>query len=133
MKKLSLLIAVCSMSVAAQAQLIDDFNTTGLSAYTLTPVLYSGGAAPATTTISFSSPAGGLQATAANFSAIEQAFQIAANEGSGVVVERFVPGAQYRVLVVGERAIAASGGTPAEDEEVARAGVEAIGGKTSMK
>ena len=30
-------------------------------------------------------------------------------------------------------AIAASGGTPAEDEEVARAGVEAIGGKTSMK
>jgi len=73
MKKISLLIAVCSMSVAAQAQLIDDFNTTGLSAYTLTPVLYSGGAAPATTTISFSRPAGGLQATAANFSAIEQA------------------------------------------------------------
>ena len=30
-------------------------------------------------------------------------------------------------------AIAASGGTPAEDEEVARAGVEAIGGKISMK
>ena len=30
-------------------------------------------------------------------------------------------------------AIAASGGTPAEDEEVARAGVEAIGAKTSMK
>ncbi len=42
--------------------------------------------------------------------AVEAAFQIAANEGSGVVVERFVPGAQYRVLVVGERAIAASGG-----------------------
>jgi cyanophycin synthetase len=42
--------------------------------------------------------------------AVEQAFQIAANEGTGVVVERFVPGAQYRVLVVGERAIAASGG-----------------------
>ena len=30
-------------------------------------------------------------------------------------------------------AIAASGGTPAEDEEVARAGVAAIGGSTSMK
>jgi cyanophycin synthetase len=41
---------------------------------------------------------------------VEQAFRIAANEGSGVVVERFVPGAQYRVLVVGDRAIAASGG-----------------------
>ncbi|HTQ02852.1 MAG TPA: cyanophycin synthetase [Polyangiaceae bacterium] len=42
--------------------------------------------------------------------AVEKAFQIAANEGTGVVVERFVPGSQYRVLVVGERAVAASGG-----------------------
>ena len=29
-------------------------------------------------------------------------------------------------------AIAASGGSPAEDEEVARAGVAALGGSTSM-
>jgi cyanophycin synthetase len=42
--------------------------------------------------------------------AVESAFQIAANEGSGVVVERFVPGAQYRVLVVGDQAVAATGG-----------------------
>jgi cyanophycin synthetase len=41
---------------------------------------------------------------------VEKAFQIAANEGSGVVVERFVPGSQYRVLVVGDRAVAATGG-----------------------
>jgi cyanophycin synthetase len=42
--------------------------------------------------------------------AVEKAFHIAANEGTGVVVERFVPGSQYRVLVVGEHAVAASGG-----------------------
>jgi cyanophycin synthetase len=41
---------------------------------------------------------------------VEAAFQIAANEGTGVVVERFVPGAQYRVLVVGDNAVAATGG-----------------------
>ena len=42
--------------------------------------------------------------------AVEKGFQIAANEGSGVVVERFVPGSQYRVLVVGDEAVAATGG-----------------------
>jgi cyanophycin synthetase len=43
-------------------------------------------------------------------SVIETAYAYAAREGSSVVVERFVPGTQYRVLVVGERAVAASGG-----------------------
>jgi len=52
----------------------------------------------------------GVSIRLADRAAVEAAFQFAANEGSGVVVERFVPGAQYRVLVVGERAIAASGG-----------------------
>lgn len=42
--------------------------------------------------------------------AVTAAFHYAAKEGSGVVVERFIPGTQYRVLVVGERAVAASGG-----------------------
>ncbi|HET9954245.1 MAG TPA: cyanophycin synthetase [Polyangiaceae bacterium] len=42
---------------------------------------------------------------------VQTAYQVALKEGSGVVVERFVPGTHYRVLVVGERAIAASGGT----------------------
>ncbi len=41
---------------------------------------------------------------------VESAFPIAAKEGSGVVVERFIPGTQYRVLVVGDNAVAASGG-----------------------
>jgi cyanophycin synthetase len=55
--------------------------------------------------------------------AVETAFQIAANEGSGVVVERFVPGSQYRVLVIGERAIAATGG---EAEHVVGDGVHTV-------
>ncbi len=42
--------------------------------------------------------------------AIEAAFHYAAKEGSAVLVERFVPGTQVRVLVVGDRAVAASGG-----------------------
>jgi cyanophycin synthetase len=42
--------------------------------------------------------------------AIEAAFTYAAKEGSAVLVERFIPGTQVRVLVVGERAVAASGG-----------------------
>jgi cyanophycin synthetase len=42
--------------------------------------------------------------------AIRAAFELAAAEGTGVVVERFVPGTQHRVLVVGERAIAAASG-----------------------
>src|SRR3954468_6997910 len=55
--------------------------------------------------------------------AVETAFQIAANEGSGVVVERFVPGSQYRVLVVGEQAVAATGG---EAEHVVGDGVHTV-------
>lgn len=72
MKKISLIFAACSMAVATQAQTVDDFSGS-LSAYTLTPVLYSGGTVPATTTITFSDPSGALQATAANYSNIEQA------------------------------------------------------------
>jgi cyanophycin synthetase len=56
-------------------------------------------------------------------SAVEAAFQYAAKEGSGVVVERFIPGTQYRVLVVGERAIAASGG---EADQLVADGVHSI-------
>lgn len=42
--------------------------------------------------------------------AIEAAYVYAAKEGGTVIVERFVPGKQHRVLVVGDRAIAASRG-----------------------
>ncbi len=38
--------------------------------------------------------------------AIREAYELAAKEGSGVVVERFIPGTQHRVLVVGDKAIA---------------------------
>jgi cyanophycin synthetase len=41
-----------------------------------------------------------------------RAFQQAANEGSGVIVEQFIPGVEHRVLVVGNRVSAASRGDP---------------------
>lgn len=41
---------------------------------------------------------------------IESAFQTAANEGEGVMVERFIPGNDHRLLVVGGQLIAASRG-----------------------
>jgi hypothetical protein len=72
MKKISVLIMACSMGVAAQAQLIDDFSGS-LSPYTLTPVLYSGSGIPATTTISFADSTGALEADAASYNDIEQA------------------------------------------------------------
>jgi hypothetical protein len=58
MKKISVLIMACSMGVAAQAQLIDDFSGT-LSPYTLSPMLVQGNAS----TVSFTDPSGALQAT----------------------------------------------------------------------
>ncbi len=55
--------------------------------------------------------------------AVETAFDIASREGSGVVVEQFVAGSQYRVLVVGDRAVAASGG---EAEQVVADGIHTV-------
>ena len=55
--------------------------------------------------------------------AVEAAFDIASREGTGVVVEHFVAGAQYRVLVVGDEAVAASGG---EAEQVTGDGVATV-------
>jgi cyanophycin synthetase len=45
---------------------------------------------------------------------VEAAYTIAEKQedASGVVVERFIPGRPFRVLVVGEKAVAASGGQP---------------------
>ncbi|MCX8146839.1 MAG: ATP-grasp domain-containing protein, partial [Azovibrio sp.] len=34
---------------------------------------------------------------------IEAAFHVAAREGSGVLVERYIPGGEHRLLVVGNR------------------------------
>jgi cyanophycin synthetase len=44
---------------------------------------------------------------------VESAFNFACNEGSGVIVERFAPGNEHRLLVVGDRLIAATGGEAA--------------------
>ncbi len=44
---------------------------------------------------------------------IEEAYAIADNEGSGVMVERFVPGDEHRLLVVGGRVVAAARGETA--------------------
>jgi cyanophycin synthetase len=55
--------------------------------------------------------------------AVESAYDIASREGSGVVVERFISGSQYRVLVVGDEAVAASGG---EAEQVLADGLHTV-------
>lgn len=44
---------------------------------------------------------------------VEEAFPLALKEGSGVMVESFVPGTDHRLLVVGKEMIAASRGDPA--------------------
>lgn len=44
---------------------------------------------------------------------VESAYAVAVDEGSGVIVERFVPGNEHRLLVVGDRMVAAAAGEPA--------------------
>jgi cyanophycin synthetase len=44
---------------------------------------------------------------------VEDAYRVAANEGSSVMVERFVPGNEHRLLVVGGRVVAAARGETA--------------------
>ena len=58
--------------------------------------------------------------------AVESAFDIAAREGTGVVVERFIPGSAYRVLVVGDETVAASGGEAEQVEADGRHTVEEL-------
>ena len=41
------------------------------------------------------------------------AYAVAVEEGSGVIVERFVLGNEHRLLVVGDRMVAAAAGEPA--------------------
>ncbi len=43
---------------------------------------------------------------------IRNAFDLAMKEGSGVIVERFVPGDEHRLLVVGNKMVAAARGEP---------------------
>lgn len=47
---------------------------------------------------------------------IRDAFVVASQEGSGVIVERFAPGSEHRLLVVGDRLVAASRGDAAKIE-----------------
>ncbi len=42
--------------------------------------------------------------------AIESAYTVALQEGSGVLVERYIPGIEHRLLIVGEQLVAASRG-----------------------
>jgi len=81
MKKISGLIAACSLGLAAQAQvtLVDDFSG-GLSAYTLSPVLQNS----TTTAIGFSTSGGALQATASNYGAVEQALFLRSDYSLGI-------------------------------------------------
>jgi cyanophycin synthetase len=44
---------------------------------------------------------------------VEEAFPHAAACGDGVIVERFIPGVDHRLLVVGDKMVAASRGEPA--------------------
>lgn len=44
---------------------------------------------------------------------VESAYRVAREEGSGVIVERFVPGNEHRLLVVGGRVVAVARGEPA--------------------
>ena len=44
---------------------------------------------------------------------VESAYRVAVDEGSGVIVERFVLGNEHRLLVVGDRMVAAAAGEPA--------------------
>jgi glc operon protein GlcG len=70
----------------------------------------------------------GSKMTSAEYGTKVQAGEIEAIEGA-VIFGGGVPVYKDGQLI---GAIAASGGSPAEDEEVARAGVQAIGGRTSM-
>ncbi|VFR44556.1 Cyanophycin synthase [plant metagenome] len=45
---------------------------------------------------------------------IDAAYAIAVDEGSGVIVERFIPGIEHRLLVVGDKLVAAARGESAE-------------------
>ncbi len=68
MKKISVLIMVCSMGVAAQAQVIDTFNNTSLSPYTQTIILQNG----ASSGIVFSDATGALTESKASGTSPEQ-------------------------------------------------------------
>ena len=41
---------------------------------------------------------------------VETAYSVAVDEGSGVIVERYIPGEEHRLLVVGDRVVAAARG-----------------------
>ncbi|MCD0502272.1 cyanophycin synthetase, partial [Bordetella petrii] len=55
----------------------------------------------------------GVFTNLSNQADIESAYAVAVDEGSGVLVERFVPGNEHRLLVVGNRLVAAAAGEPA--------------------
>jgi len=60
---------------------------------------------------------------------VEDAFRIAENEGSGVLVERFVSGDEHRLLVVGGRVVAAAKGETASVVGDGRLSIAALIGR----
>jgi hypothetical protein len=68
MKKLYVLIMICSILAVSQAVMVDDFSDTDLSEYTLSVVLEQSG----TNAVSFASPSGTLQVSKAADSGAEQ-------------------------------------------------------------
>jgi cyanophycin synthetase len=57
---------------------------------------------------------------------VRQAFGVAAKEGSGVLVERYIPGNEHRLLVVGDRMVAAAKGEPIVVEADGQRSVEQL-------
>ena len=55
----------------------------------------------------------GVFTNLSNQGEIEKAYEDALNEGSGVMVERFIPGNEHRLLVVGKKVVAAAKGESA--------------------
>ena len=55
----------------------------------------------------------GVFTNLSNRTDVEAAYKVAIDEGSGVIVERFVPGTEHRLLVVGGRLVAAARGEEA--------------------
>ncbi len=82
MKKISLIITACSMAVAAQAQVVDNFDTAGLGEYTVTRILDN---AVSEANVSFSDGAGTLSASyGGTTAAAEQVVQLRNDFSLGV-------------------------------------------------
>ena len=72
MKKIGVLIMVCSLGLAVQAQLIDDFSSGNLNAYTATRILNNGNHSPVNSWGWEINGSGAVQLNTTNYIGIEQ-------------------------------------------------------------